>query len=66
MNRRVQPPALQQLLGCLGWAIGVPFPYTVAQTAAHDTGTPRSTCRGQGRLTGAVGPAVRCRARLPA
>ncbi|MGW3074292.1 MULTISPECIES: hypothetical protein [unclassified Kitasatospora] len=35
-------------------AIGVPFQYALAQTAAHDTGTQRSACFGQGRLTDAV------------
>lgn len=47
-------------------AIGVPFQYALAQTAVHDTGTQRSTCFGQDRLTDTVDPAAAPRTRLPA
>ncbi|MFI6850381.1 hypothetical protein OG535_30065 [Kitasatospora sp. NBC_00085] len=38
-------------------AIGVPFQYALARTAAHDTGPQRSSCFGHDRLTITLDPA---------
>ncbi|WP_316524564.1 hypothetical protein [Kitasatospora brasiliensis] len=46
-------------------AIGVPFQYALAQTAAHDTGAQRSSCFGLGRLTGPADQATVRQVRLP-